>query len=238
MVIYKVKQSGRTPTRDTVTRYGFDQVSLPRELSDVVTAVIGLDNRAVGRPASGSGAPPPRPLCRYQRLHLPTTTFPILGQLIRSLESTPGKSPMYAAAQAGTPYGASYLPSDIDMYFSQMPMGSPYSKAPKKINDISLTVNNNTYQNNTSWVQETNESMEGYDFILEITTDICTSATVAQGVTINVYFTEDSEAGWLVFLGRILQPVRANLPWCPLHGLFQPTIVPLTMTPICSRRSP
>ena len=36
--------------------------------------------------------------------------------------------------------------------------------------------------------------------------DICVSATAAPGATINVYFTELSEHGWIAFLNRVLQP--------------------------------
>ena len=48
--------------------------------------------------------------------------------------------------------------------------------------------------------------------ILELTQDISTSSTVAQGATVNVYFTSDDEQGWLVFLNRVLLPEGENGP--------------------------
>jgi hypothetical protein len=41
---------------------------------------------------------------------------------------------------------------------------------------------------------------------LEITQDIMTSSTVAQGVTVAVYFSKDDEQGWLTFLNRATVP--------------------------------
>src|ERR1019366_6310054 len=57
-----------------------------------------------------------------------------------------------------------------------------------------------------------NISSTAFASILEITQDISTSATVAQGATVNVYFTQNSEQGWVAFLNRVLQPQGENPP--------------------------
>ena len=84
---------------------------------------------------------------------------------------------------------------------------------------MNLTVGTNTYSNSTATVRGITPANLGAvtnGFVLEVTQDISTVATIVpQGATINVYFTENSEQGLLVFLNRVLQP----------EGEKQPTIV-------------
>jgi len=69
-----------------------------------------------------------------------------------------------------------------------------------------MTVGANSYVNNTTSVSISN------NFALEVTQDISTCATIAQGATVNVYFTEITEQGLIVCLNRILQPEGENQP--------------------------
>ena len=110
---------------------------------------------------------------------------------------------------ATNPRLSGYLANDINnLYFPGL-TDANYRTKPASINDVSLTVGTNTYSNNTTAVTISN------NFALEVTQDISTCATIAQGATINVYFTELTEQGLLVCLNRILLP----------EGEKQPTVV-------------
>ena len=101
-----------------------------------------------------------------------------------------------------------YLSNDIvNLYFPNL-TNSAYRTVPV-LNDVGLTVGANSYVNNTGSVSISN------GFAMEVTQDISTAATIAQGAAVNVYFTEITEQGLLVCLNRILLP----------EGESQPTVV-------------
>lgn len=183
--------------------HGFDgAVQLPQDLADVVVAVIGLDDRLLGVPG-GTGNP-----AGAASLSVPTAAglynFPKIG----AADQTIG----IIAPQTAAGIGASYLPGDITAYFASLPAG--FQTAPT-MNNVNLTVGGTTFSNNTgavTTITAANLSSASNGPILEITQDICTSATIAQGATVNVYFTQNSEAGWVAFLNRVLQPEGENQP--------------------------
>jgi hypothetical protein len=120
------------------------------------------------------------------------------------------------------PSPAAYLRNDITgLYFPGLSNAS-YQNAPSAWNDVPLTISGTQYTNNTASVQAITSSTPiatlnvlPDSFILELTQDISTSATIAQKATVNVYFTQDSEQGWVAFLSRVLQP----------QGEPQPTVL-------------
>ncbi len=198
------------------THHGFDgPVKLPANLGGIVTAVIGLDNRGVGA-CGGSGDPV---LTGGTTKSLPVATiagyyhFPNSGAADQTIGVlAPSDQPTATNRRL-----AGYLSNDINnLYFPGLAAG--YQTAPASINDVNLTVGTNTYSNSTATVRGITSANLGATtngFVLEVTQDISTAATVAQGATINVYFTENSEQGLLVFLNRVLQP----------EGEKQPTVV-------------
>jgi kumamolisin len=172
--------------------HGYDgPVTLPGELAGVVHAVIGLDNRrrsvAAGRTGDPAGAaynPVPTVAGYYN--------FPTTG----AADQTIG---------VHAPGGSAYQHADIATYFSNI-TDPNYQTPPSVLNDISLNVGGTTWSNDQASVSFSNNAD------LELTQDISTSATIAQGATMNVYFTEDSEQGWLVFLNRVLLPESEPQP--------------------------
>jgi len=193
----------------TQIHHGYDgAVHVPAELAGIVTAVVGLDNRMLAGPAGtpdpgGAGYNPVPTVARLYNFPNPGAADQVIG--IIAPQATPGN-------------GASYLLSDINnLYFPGLAAG--YQTPPASVNDVNLTVGAQTYSNSPATVQgitaATNTNNFPYSFILEITQDICTSSTIAQGATVNVYFTQNTEQGWLVFLNRVLQP----------QGEKQPTVV-------------
>jgi hypothetical protein len=175
----------------TQVHQGYDgQVQLPEELAGIVLAVIGLDDRTrgvtAGTPAGGNdppGASSFSVLNLAQHYNFPNLVVPdqTIGVLAPQPVGSPGQGP-------------SYLSTDIPGV---------------TINDVNLIVNGTKYQNSSAAVQAVTASNLGSAAnggILELTQDITTSSTVAQGATVNVYFTASNEQGWLVFLNRVLLP--------------------------------
>jgi hypothetical protein len=182
--------------------YGYDgAVQLPADIAGVVAGVVGLDTRHLGVPAGDPvGA-------AYNQVPVTAQSynFPNPG----AGDQTIGVLAMQNTGVPGS--GAAYLKSDITgSYFPGLPTG--YQKAPKSINDVNLTVGTTTYKNNPAAVQAITSTATANNAILELTQDISTSATIAQGATVNVYFTEASENGLLVFLNRLLQPETEQQP--------------------------
>jgi hypothetical protein len=194
-----------TPTEPaTYTHHGYDgQVMLPKELGGIVVAVVGLDDRIRGVRAGGptaggndpAGAAFISPVALAQHYNFPTS----------------GAKDQTIGVFAGP--GGAYQASDIlNHYFPSLPSG--YTTAPK-LHDVDLTISGTLYQNNVSavtslTVAQINAGQGGG--ILELTQDISTSATIAQGATVNIYFNDNTEQGWLVFLSRVLQPETETGP--------------------------
>jgi hypothetical protein len=183
------------------THHGYDgAVHLPQDLAGVVVAVVGLDNRSLGGPGTSSGDPP-----SSNPLSVPTVAglynFPNTG----AADQTIGVIAPCDPPTNTSPRLSGYLSNDIlDLYFPNL-TDSSYRTKPV-LRDVGLTVGTNTYKNNTAAVAA------GDNFALEVTQDISTAATIAQGATINVYFTEFDEQGLVVCLNRILLPEGENQP--------------------------
>jgi Pro-kumamolisin, activation domain len=201
--------SAEPTVAQTYVHHGYDgAVSLPLELSGVVLAVVGLDNRRVSIPAGGTGDPSG---AGYDQVPAAAQhyDFPAVGAAGQTIG-------VFA------PNPASYLRTDLTNYYFPNLSNASYRTPPAAFNDISLTVGGTTYSNDPSAVQAVTSSTPNSvlnslpdSYILELTQDISTSATIAQGATVNVYFSEDSEQGWLTFLNRVLVP----------EGEPQPTVV-------------
>jgi kumamolisin len=199
------QETGDPSSPENEIYHGYEgPLALPEELAEVVEAVVGLDNRTRGRRAgcadAGSGDPPgangtglfvPQVAYRY---NLPNSGAP---------DQTIG---VHAP-------GGAYLASDIqDVYFPNLKsQGYPDYATPPTINDVNLTVGSVTYQNSPSLVQaQTASSLNAA--VGELTVDISICATVAQGATVNVYFTSGDEQGWIAFLDRVLVPETEQAP--------------------------
>ncbi len=177
---------------ETHVYHGYDgPVSLPVELSGVVHAVIGLDNRRRSVPAGGTGDPAG---AAYNPV--PTVAGYYNFPIAKAADQTIG---------VHAPGGSAYKHTDIATYFTNI-TDSNYQTPPAALNDINLNVSGTIWTNDQASVSSSN------NFDLELTQDISTSATIAQGATMNVYFTEDSEQGWLVFLNRVLLPETEPQP--------------------------
>jgi Pro-kumamolisin, activation domain/Abnormal spindle-like microcephaly-assoc'd, ASPM-SPD-2-Hydin len=178
---------------------GFEgRVHLPARLVELVEAVIGLDNRKVGRPAgTGTGDPPGAgyltPLRIAQDYNFPTNTA--AGQTIGIFED--------ASA------GAAYLHSDVSSYVAALGLPAP------NLTDILLL----GYTNNGALVVNPPPGA-----ILECNIDVCIAATSGRGANINVYFTDDSELGWDTFFDRATFPLAGDNPPSVLTASWVPSL--------------
>src|ERR1700722_7188022 len=194
--------SEESPAQDaTYTYYGYDgAVHVPAGLAGIVQAVAGLDNRSLGGAGGSSGDP-----AGSTPLAVPT-----IAQYYNFPNSGAADQTIGVIAPSDPPGGsgrrlAGYLASDItNLYFPNL-TNADY-RTPPLLNDVGLTVGTNSYVNNTTSVSISN------NFALEVTQDISTCATIAQGATVNVYFTEITEQGLIVCLNRILQPEGETQP--------------------------
>ena len=209
------KQPGTTTQEQVVPswRHGYHgPVSVPLQIALYVTAVIGLDDRAI----SISGPDGTNDPSRSGYLSVPRLAHIYNFPRSRTANQTIG----VIAPQKRPGEGASYFAPDLtDHYFPSLEVG--YQTAPALIHDVNLQVgrdqfgNDKIFLNNPTNVQHAspaNWNLFPYYWITELTQDIATSATIAQGATVNVYFTEDSEQGWLVFLNRVLLPEDEKQP--------------------------
>jgi hypothetical protein len=188
----------------TQRHLGYDgQLTLPAAVSGLVTAVVGLDNRCVGKPGGSSGSPQ-----NSNSLQVPTIAeyynFPNLQVPDQTVGVIAPSDPPTATKQRLS----GYLKTDITEYYFPNLTDTAYSTPPASFNDIGLTVGANSYTNSTSTIDSANST----GFAQEVTQDICTSTTIAQGCNLNVYFTELSENGLLVCLNRILIPETEPQP--------------------------
>jgi kumamolisin len=171
---------------------GFDgQVYLPPALSGIVISVIGLDNRIAGCRA-GTGDP--------------KLSFGLPASKIAGLYNFPNTGANCQTIGVFAPSPAAYLSSDILVkYFPSLLKGFT---TPPSLQNINLTVDGTTYSNNPATVTALTPPFTSTiaNDCSELTQDICTSSTIAQGATVNVYFTENTEQGWLNFLARAVIP--------------------------------
>ncbi|OOG56070.1 choice-of-anchor D domain-containing protein [Polaromonas sp. C04] len=172
---------------------------LPAELIERVSAVLGLDNRRMGSPAAtGTGDPPnanylsPDAVARLY-------DFPNTGAAGKTIG-------IFEDANNG----AAYLHSDINAFIASLPTGY---NTPPVLTDIGLL----GYTNNTGSVTSSPTGGVG-----ECCIDVSIAAAVAQGANINVYFTDDSEAGWEAFLDRAVFPPAGDNPPSVLTASWVP----------------
>ena len=198
------KQGEGRPFGDHVTigaheYHGYEgPVHLPANLSGLVEAVIGLDNRKLGRPAgTGTGDPPGAsyltPLQIAQDYNFPTNSA--AGQTIGIFEDASG--------------GAAYLASDVNLFLAGLG-GLP---API-LTDIGLL----GYTNNP--ILSNLNSGGGF----ECNIDVSIAAASGQGANINVYFTDDSELGWDTFFDRAMFPAAGENPPSVLTASWVPSL--------------
>jgi Pro-kumamolisin, activation domain/Abnormal spindle-like microcephaly-assoc'd, ASPM-SPD-2-Hydin len=171
-------------------------VHLPANLSGLVEAVIGLDNRKLGRPAgTGTGDPPGAafltPMQIAHDYHFPTNSA--AAQTIGIFED--------ASA------GAAYLHSDVNLFLGALP--KPI------LTDIGLL----GYSNNPLLV--VNPALGG---VFECNIDVSIAAASGQGANINVYFTDDSELGWDTFFDRAMFPAAGENPPSVLTASWVPKL--------------
>jgi len=192
----------------TQVHHGYDgQVHLPGSLDGIVQAVVGLDNRVRGVRAGGTAGTIPAGAGGL--------SVPALAQQYNFQNS--GASDQTIGVFAGP--GGAYYKQDIIQYFKTLPIG--YTTAPN-LQDVPLTISGTTYNNNSALVQtlqntNSNNPATFYNSaqnsgILELTQDISTASTIAQGATVNVYFNDGTEQGWIVLLNRVLLPQTEKGP--------------------------
>jgi hypothetical protein len=230
----------------TYRHHGHDgPVLLPSELEGIVVAVVGLDNRIravrAGEPGIPAGTEDPPGAA--------VISVPSLAQAYNFPNS--GASDQTIGVFAPAAFGAAYLKTDIlNSYFQPSNLPAGYTTQPN-IQDVNLTVSGTLYQNNPSAVQSLTNNKNATTYylaasngsILELTQDISTSSTIAQGATVNVYFNDGSEQGWLVFLSRVLQPEGESAPsvvtisWVFVLGDDSSYIGDLTSNPLTSSSS-
>jgi hypothetical protein len=175
---------------------------LPGKLVGVVTAVIGLDNRRFGGPAGvGTGDPPGAQYLLPSSS--PTATPPGVAQLydFPASAGTGQTIGLFEAADAG----AAYLSTDITKFIQNLPSGS--TTLTPNLTDILLLGNINNPANVTP-----PNSSSIYAAVFECTLDVSVVAAAAPGANINVYFTNNTEAGWEAFFFRTIFPPPGDNP--------------------------
>ncbi len=167
-------------------------VRLPAELAPLVDTVVGLANRRLGH--HNNDVPP----------HTHKLTVPEIVQLynLPRIDATGQTIGIFNDSAL-----ADYSPPDIAQYFSKMPAG--YNVAPSALAgtlvEVDLTVDGKTYTNDPTPVINF-EMGPDYGPYVEEAQDIQIAATVAQGATIAIYNTDDTEDGILTFLQTAILP--------------------------------
>jgi kumamolisin len=173
-------------------------------MAGIVQAVIGLDNRSLGGAGGSSGDP-----LNSQQLAVPT-----IAQYYNFPNSGAADQTIGVIAPSDPPGGSGrrlcgYLANDIsNLYFPNL-TNAAY-RTPPVLNDIGLSVGANSYVNNTTSVSIAN------NFALEVTQDISTCSTIAQGATVNVYFTEITEQGLTSGVTSLLMDEFSDASRCSL----------------------
>lgn len=175
--------------------HGFDgQVHVPEHLQEVIVAFMGLDNRSFANgepgvdPVSSTGASAGFISVQKAKDLYKFPTTDATDQTIGIISCTGG-----------------YLQADIDAYFTGVLNPS--------LVDISLFADGVTVTNDNSKIPTiTNANKNNFRPQIETTFDIEVAGTAAPGCTINMYFTNNTEMGWHVFLNRILQPQAGEKP--------------------------
>jgi hypothetical protein len=168
------------PASVNVHRSFEGQARLPAEVAPLITAIIGLDNRKLG--GTNNDDPPNVTQLTTDRI-AQLYNFPNTGAANQTVGVFSG--------------GGNYRPADITNYFAGLPAG--YQTAPTMV-DVNLTVDGTTFSNDAAATSSANNAD------LEIGQDIQIAAAIAQGCTIAVYHSEDTEDGWLAWLNAAVLP--------------------------------
>jgi pro-kumamolisin-like protein len=175
-------------------------IRLPADLVELITTVIGLDNRRLGISAgNGTGDPPgaaylsPAKIARDYNFPTNVAT----GQTIGIFEDAFS--------------GAAYLHADITSFIHSLPGGATLPLP--SLADIGLL----GYSNNAALV--TNPPT-GAAF--ECNIDVSIAAAAALGANVNVYFTDDSDGGWDAFFDRAIFPLPGDNPPSVLTASWVP----------------
>lgn len=169
-------------------------VHLPDDVHEVVTAVLGLDNRAKARPHFRIGAPIQPPF-RQARAAGQTFTPPELAQLYE-FPAGDGNGQCIGLIELG----GGYNDSDLTAYFSALSVPAPRV--------VPVSVDNAT--------NAPSGDPNGPDG--EVTLDIEIAGALAPGARIAVYFAPNSEAGFLDAVSHALhdktnQPSVISISW-------------------------
>ena len=158
-------------------------VNVPDDLHGVVEAVLGLDNRPQARPHFRI-----RPPFRPAKAHQVSFTPPQLAALYQFPQGD-GSGQCVGIIELG----GGYTTSDLDAYFASLGVASPTVKP------VSVDQGRN----------EPTGDPNGPDG--EVTLDIEIVGAIAPGATIAVYFTPNSDAGFIDALSRAVHDT-ANKP--------------------------
>ncbi len=163
---------------------GFEgPLHLPANVAAVVEAVIGLDDRKLGVPGgNGTGDPPG---ANYM------TPIQVAQYYNFPTNNAAGQT---IGIFEDAPNGAAYDPADITKCLTNLGIA-----AAPNLTDIGLG-----YINNPASL--------GSDGSFECTADVAIAAAAAQGANINVYFTDDSDLGWINFFDRAIFPLPGDNP--------------------------
>jgi hypothetical protein len=201
-------QDGEVRSEPEVLVYrGFEgRIRIPHFLKDIITAVVGLDNRRFGHrpsggPPSGTGDPVGAKRVTVQDLtqlyNFPSTGA--VGQTVGVFE--PG-------VQGKNDGGGCYLPQDIQSVIQANPApGGQHST----YHEIDLTVDGQTFSNQCAQGIGTGlcpigDNAQQQGGAVEATADVEIILQAAPGVNVNVYFSDLTEQGWVAFLNRVLVP--------------------------------
>ncbi len=194
-----------SPDPLTGTHTGYDgEVSVPHALVGIILHIVGLDNRSIAAPAGFTGDP-------LNSFLVDVPTIAGLYNFLPNLNAADQTIGIFngGGSSSATKATGSYLASDVTTYFAGLTAGF---KATPTLVDVALTVGSSSYANLPSTIQTIKSAGQASNVTLEITQDIMTSTTIAQGCTANNYFSDGTEQGLIVFLNRVLFPQSEKQP--------------------------
>jgi kumamolisin len=171
---------GRYESADGTYRGREGQIAVPADLADVIEGVFGLDDRDISR----TSAPIPNP----------STTVPLTPPRVARLYQFPTNS---AAGQTIgiLSFGGGYRLTDITPFYNDLGPGF----VTPKITDVLIdAAANSPAAVGTALAQRRAET--------ENILDICVAGSVAQGADLAVYFSANSQRGWVDALTRAIHP--------------------------------
>ncbi len=180
-------------------------VHVPSSLKDIIQAVLGFDNRRVGRPFLWWARPPVQDsLSKSTSTALPPNTYypPQVGDLYGFPSQYDGTGQTVAIFVFNGQIGASsesapggYDPTLVDRYFtSVLKMSAP------ELTDVVVHGPGN----------QPGDGSNPEDVSGEVYLDLCMVGSLAPGAKIAVYFTEFTEQGWVDAINRAVSDTVNN----------------------------